>query len=200
MTSPEESDKVRCGWVPKGDALYEAYHDTEWGVPIRDDSKLFEFLVLESAQAGLSWRTILGRRQNYRRCFSAFDPAKVALYDQQHVEKLLTDQGIIRNRKKVEAAVNNARCFLEVQAEHGSFAHYMWAFVDGRPVQNNWPDIKRIPAETPVSIAFSKDLKQRGFKFLGPVICYAHMQAVGMVNDHTLDCFCHDKVKQQGEP
>jgi DNA-3-methyladenine glycosylase I len=163
-------------------------------VPVRDDLRLFEFLVLESAQAGLSWMTVLRKRENYRRAFSGFDPRKIARYDARKVERLMNDAGIIRNRMKIEATINNARAFLRVQKEFGSFTDYSWAFVDGRPVVNRWRRMKQVPATTPVSDAFSRDLKQRGFKFLGSTVVYAHMQAVGMVNDHTVDCFRHHAV------
>lgn len=183
----------RCAWAGT-DPLMIAYHDAEWGVPVRDDLRLFEFLVLESAQAGLSWMTVLRKRENYRRAFSGFDPRKIARYDARKVERLMNDAGIIRNRMKIEATINNARAFLRVQKEFGSFTDYSWAFVDGRPVVNRWRRMKQLPATTPVSDAFSRDLKQRGFKFLGSTVVYAHMQAVGMVNDHTVDCFRHHAV------
>ncbi|HEX9627646.1 MAG TPA: DNA-3-methyladenine glycosylase I [Acidiferrobacterales bacterium] len=183
----------RCAWAGT-DPLMIAYHDAEWGVPVRDDLRLFEFLVLESAQAGLSWMTVLRKRENYRRAFSGFDPRKIARYDARKVERLMNDAGIIRNRMKIEATINNARAFLRVQKEFGSFTDYSWAFVDGRPVVNRWRRMKQLPATTPVSDAFSRDLKQRGFRFLGPTVVYAHMQAVGMVNDHTVDCFRHHAV------
>jgi DNA-3-methyladenine glycosylase I len=183
----------RCAWAGT-DPLMIAYHDAEWGVPVRDDLRLFEFLVLESAQAGLSWMTVLRKRENYRRAFSGFDPRKIARYDARKVERLMNDAGIIRNRMKIEATINNARAFLRVQKEFGSFTDYSWAFVDGRPVVNRWRRMKQVPATTPVSDAFSRDLKQRGFKFLGSTVVYAHMQAVGMVNDHTVDCFRHHAV------
>jgi DNA-3-methyladenine glycosylase I len=168
-----------------------AYHDTEWGVPIHDDSKQFEFLTLESAQAGLSWATVLKKRENYRRAFADFDPAKVARFTAKRIEKLLADPGIIRNRLKVTAAVTNAGCFLAVQEEFGSFDEYMWRFVDGRPKQNRVESMKQMPATSKESDALSKDLRKRGFKFVGSTIIYAHMQAVGMVNDHLVTCFRH---------
>lgn len=171
-----------------------AYHDTEWGVPVRDDRTLFEFLVLESAQAGLSWMTVLRKRENYRRAFSGFDPRTIARYDGRRIERLMNDAGIIRNRMKIEATINNARAFLRVQKEFGSFAGYSWAFVDGRPLVNRWRRMKQMPATSTISDALSRDLKQRGFKFLGSTIVYAHMQAVGMVNDHCIDCFRHRAV------
>jgi DNA-3-methyladenine glycosylase I len=179
----------RCAWVGT-DPLYQDYHDRSWGRPVHDDRLLFEFLILEGAQAGLSWITILRKREAYRSAFAGFDPERVARFDALEVEKLIGNPGIVRNRLKVASAVTNARAFLRVQEEFGSFDAYMWRFVDGRPIQNAWKNIDEIPASTPVSTAMSRDLKHRGFRFVGPVICYAHMQAVGMVNDHTVDCFC----------
>jgi DNA-3-methyladenine glycosylase I len=184
----------RCDWAGS-DPLYVQYHDEEWGVPVREDHALFERLCLEAAQAGLSWITILRKRAHYRVVFDGFDPARVAGYDAAKMAALLADAGIVRNRQKIEAAVNNARQLLAVQAEYGSFAAYLWGFVDGQPIQNQWRSLSDIPAETPLSRAMSKDLKGRGFKFVGPTICYAMMQACGMVNDHTLDCFRHAEVK-----
>jgi DNA-3-methyladenine glycosylase I len=184
----------RCGWSTGGDAQYIAYHDEEWGVPVRDDHKQFEFLTLESAQAGLSWATVLRKRENYRRAFADFDPEKVARYSDKKIERLLVDPGIIRNRLKVAAAVTNARHFLAVQEEVGSFHQYIWSFVGGRPIQNAWESMKQVPATSKESDALSKDLKKRGFKFVGSTIMYAHMQAVGMVNDHLVTCFRHKMV------
>ncbi|MEE8587594.1 MAG: DNA-3-methyladenine glycosylase I [Acidobacteriota bacterium] len=178
----------RCGWVPEGDELYREYHDKEWGIPVHDDRKLFEFLILEGAQAGLSWATILKKRENYRQAFDGFDPEKVAGYGRLKIERLLADPGIVRNRLKVGAAVSNAQAYLKVEQEFGSFDSYIWGFVDGKPRLNRWKTQQEIPAGTPQSGAMSRDLKKRGFKFVGPTICYAFMQAVGMVNDHTLDC------------
>ncbi len=178
----------RCTWCGD-DPLYVAYHDEEWGVPAHQDRRLFEFLVLEGAQAGLSWLTILRRRQGYIKAFSGFDPQKVARYDKRKIERLLADPGIIRNRQKVHSAVRNARAFLKIQKEFGSFADYQWQFVDGRPRINQWRQDADIPAQTPQSDAFSRDLKKRGFNFVGSTIIYAHMQAVGMVNDHLTSCF-----------
>ena len=180
--------KQRCPWAGT-DPLYVAYHDTEWGRPVHDDRKLFEFLILEGAQAGLSWLTILRKRENYREAFDHFDPRKVATYDARNVEELLRNPGIIRNRRKVEAAVGNARAFLAVQEEFESFDRYIWRFVGGHPVRNAWRSVEEIPASTPESVAMSRDLKRRGFGFVGPTVCYAFMQAVGMVNDHTVECF-----------
>jgi len=174
---------VRCAWAGN-DPLYVAYHDEEWGVPLHDDRKLFEMLILEGAQAGLSWITILKRREGYRRAFDGFDPAVVASYGEEKMASLLQDTGIIRNRQKVRSAVNNARRFLEVQAEYGSFDAYIWSFVDGKPIRNAWTGMDDIPARTPLSDAVSKDLVKRGFNFVGSTIMYAHMQATGMVNDH----------------
>ncbi|HEX5035906.1 MAG TPA: DNA-3-methyladenine glycosylase I [bacterium] len=180
----------RCGWCEVDD-LYRQYHDEEWGVPVHDDRKLFEFLILEGAQAGLSWITILRKRENYRKAFDRFDAEKVARYTAKDVARLLKDEGIVRNRLKIESAVRNARAFLKVQDEFGSFDAYNWRFVDGRPLVNRWKSLKEIPGRTPVSDAFSKDLKRRGFNFVGSTIMYAHMQAVGMVNDHIKACFRH---------
>ena len=178
----------RCAWAGS-DPLYQAYHDQEWGVPVHDDRLLFEFLTLEGAQAGLSWITILRKREAYRAAFAGFDPAVVATFDEKHQAELLTNAGIVRNRLKVASTITNAKAFLEIQEEFGSFDAYQWRFVDGRPIQNVWQSIKEIPASTPLSDALSRDLKQRGFRFVGSTICYAHMQAVGMVNDHTTNCF-----------
>lgn len=171
-----------------------AYHDREWGVPIHEDTRLFEFLVLEGAQAGLSWATVLNKRERYRELFAGFEPAQVARFDARRRARLLRDPGIIRNRAKVEAAVGNARCLLAVQEEFGSFAAYVWRFVGHRPRINRWTDARQVPATTAESEAMSKDLKRRGFRFVGPTICYAFMQATGMVNDHTTDCFRHDEL------
>jgi DNA-3-methyladenine glycosylase I len=178
----------RCHWVGS-DPLYLEYHDTEWGVPLHDDRRLFEFLVLEGAQAGLSWLTILRKRESYRAAFAGFDAEAVARWNRRSVERLLRDPGIVRNRQKIVAAVSNARAFLAVQEEFGSFDRYVWRFVDGEPIQGRWKSTRDVPAKTPESERMSKDLVARGFKFVGPTICYAHMQATGMVNDHQLDCF-----------
>ena len=179
----------RCSWVPDGDELYAAYHDEEWGVPERDDSALYELLTLEGAQAGLSWSTILRKREGYRRAFEGFDPAVVAGFDEVRVEALLQDPGIVRNRLKVSSTVENARRVLEVQAELGSFADLLWGFVEGEPLVGRWKTVGEVPAETPVSKAMSKELKRRGFRFVGPTVCYAFMQGAGLVNDHTVSCF-----------
>ena len=186
---------VRCGWATS-DPAYLAYHDEEWGVPLHDDRRIFEMLVLEGAQAGLSWLTILKRRDAYRRAFDRFDPHLVAGYDADRIARLLADAGIIRNRLKVKAAVSNARAFLKVQEEFGSFDRHIWRFVDGRPVQNAWVTLEKVPARTAASDALSKDLKSRGFSFVGSTICYAHMQATGMVNDHVVSCFRHRAVQR----
>jgi DNA-3-methyladenine glycosylase I len=186
-------ERTRCAWC-SDDALMVAYHDTEWGVPAHDDRLLYEFLVLEGAQAGLSWRTILHRREGYRRAFAGFDPEKVARFDERKVASLLKDTGIIRNRLKIRSAIKNARAFLAVQEEHGSFDAYQWQFVGGRPRENRFRTIREIPARTAESDAFSKDMKKRGFSFVGSTIMYAHMQAVGMVNDHLVDCFRHREL------
>lgn len=183
-----EKEITRCAWVGE-DPLMIDYHDLEWGIPLHDDVKLFEFLILEGMQAGLSWMTILRKRENFREAFDGFDVGKIARYDQAKVEQLMANPGIIRNRRKIEAAVTNAQSFHEVQDEFGSFDAYIWQFVNGAPIVNSWETIGEIPAKTDESVAMSKDLLQRGFKFVGPTICYAHMQATGMVNDHTLDCF-----------
>jgi DNA-3-methyladenine glycosylase I len=183
----------RCAWAGS-DPLYVAYHDTEWGVPVHDDRLLFEFLVLEGAQAGLSWATILRKRENYRRAFDNFDPRLVAGYDEKKVMALLADPGIVRNRLKIAATIQNAKAFLAIQKEFGSFDAYVWRFVGGKPIKNAWRTMQEIPAQTSESDALSKDLIQRGFKFVGSTICYAHLQATGMVNDHTVDCFRYDEV------
>lgn len=185
--------KTRCPWCGTDD-LYVAYHDTEWGVPVHDDRLLFEFLILEGAQAGLSWITILRKREAYRRAFAGFDAGKVARFGPRQVERLLADPGIVRNRLKIEAAINNAQRFLEVQEAFGSFDAYVWRFVDGKPIANRWKALKQVPASTKESDVLSKDLKARGFKFVGSTICYAHMQATGMVNDHLVGCFRHDEI------
>lgn len=179
----------RCAWVMLNEPLYVDYHDKEWGVPVHDDRVLFEFLTLEGAQAGLSWLTILKRREGYRKAFANFDVKKVAQFNQEKIEQLLQDEGIIRNRLKVESTVTNAKHFLEIQKEFGSFDNYVWGFVGGKPMKNHWKSLKDIPAASKEAKALSKDLLKRGFKFVGPTIMYAFMQAVGMVDDHTCDCF-----------
>ncbi|GAB2760866.1 DNA-3-methyladenine glycosylase I [Salinimicrobium soli] len=187
--------KNRCGWC-EGDALYEAYHDTEWGVPLFEDQPLFEFLILETFQAGLSWITILRKRENFREAFDGFDYKKIADYSEEKIQELLQNSGIIRNEQKIRASVANAAAFMEVQQEFGSFSEYIWSFVNGQPLQNDLQSYKEAPAKTDLSIAISKDLKKRGFKFVGPTVVYAHMQATGMVNDHEVDCFRHPEVKK----
>lgn len=182
-------DLPRCSWVDLDDPLYVAYHDEEWGVPLHDDRRLFEMLILEGAQAGLSWITVLRRRESYRRAFDHFDPVKIARYGDAKVAKLLADPGIIRNRAKVAATVQNARAYLQVVEETGSFDYFLWGLVGGKPRINQWRSLKEVPAETEDSKAMSKELRRRGFTFVGPTICYAFMQAVGMVDDHTVDCF-----------
>jgi len=192
------SEKTRCKWATGGNELYLDYHDKEWGVPQHDDRVLFEFLILEGAQAGLSWSTILNKREGYRKAFSEFDPEKVARYDKAKINKLLQDPAIVRNRLKVESAAMNARAFLEVRKEFGSFDAYIWRFTAGKPIQNSWKAMKQVPASTKVSDAMSKDLKSRGFKFVGSTIMYAHMQATGMVNDHTVNCFRWKHLQGRG--
>lgn len=186
--------RTRCPWAGS-DPLYVAYHDEEWGAPLHDERRLFEMLVLEGAQAGLSWLTILRRREGYRRAFDRFDPRAVARYGRRDVERLLADGRIVRNRLKIDSAVNNARAFLAVQEEFGGFDDYVWRFVDGKPRQNAWTAPEEVPAQTPASHAMSRDLRRRGFTFVGPTICYAHMQATGMVNDHLVGCFRHREVR-----
>lgn len=188
------SKKIRCAWTTQ-DSIYLDYHDKEWGVPIHDDQKLFEFLILEGAQAGLSWLTILKRRDNYRTCFDNFDPNKIARYSSNKIEKLLQNPAIIRNRLKVEATVINAKAYLNLLSEWDSFADYIWHFVENKPIKNHWKTLKQVPAKTNISDIMSKDLKKRGFKFVGSTICYAFMQAVGMVNDHTVDCFRYREIR-----
>jgi DNA-3-methyladenine glycosylase I len=184
----QHSNEIRCTWAGS-DQLYRAYHDLEWGIPVHDDRLLFEFLTLEGAQAGLSWITILRKREAYRSAFAEFDPAEVAIFGDSRQAELLVNSGIVRNRLKISSTISNARAFLQVQEEFGSFDSYLWRFVDGRPIRNAWGSIKEVPATTPVSDVLSRDLKKRGFRFVGSTICYAFMQAVGMVNDHTTDCF-----------
>ena len=193
MTQTTLAQRNRCWWC--GDLpLYCAYHDQEWGVPVHDDRRLFEFLVLEGAQAGLSWLTILRKREAYREAFAGFDPARVARYSSRHVERLLANPGIVRNRLKLESAVRNARAWLEVVDRFGSFSAYQWQFVEGRPIVNHWRDRQEVPASTPLSDTFSRDLRQRGFSFVGTTIVYAHMQAIGMVNDHLVNCYRHAEL------
>ena len=192
-----KADTVRCAWAGS-DKLYRSYHDLEWGVPVHDDRLLFEFLVLEGAQAGLSWITILRKREAYREAFAGFDPAAVAAFDEHRQAELLMNAGIVRNRLKISSAISNARAFLKIQEEFGSFDSYVWRFVDGRPIGNRWGTLGEVPASTPVSDALSRDLKKRGFRFVGSTICYAFMQAVGMVNDHTTDCYRWRELSSAG--
>jgi DNA-3-methyladenine glycosylase I len=189
--------KTRCQWAGT-DPLYVAYHDEQWGVPMHDDQDLFEMLVLEGAQAGLSWSTILNKRENYRRAFDSFDIACVAAYGEADVQRLLSDAGIVRNKLKVRSAIRNANAVLEIQAEFGSLDAYLWDFVDGKPIQNEWKTLAEIPAQTPRSEKMSKALKKRGCNFVGPTICYALMQSIGMVNDHVVDCFRYAEIKALG--
>ena len=186
-------EKKRCVWANSGE-LMTAYHDEEWGVPVHDDRKLFEFLILEGAQAGLNWQTVLTKRENYRKAFKNFNPLIISRYGEKEVKDLLNNSGIIRNKLKIEATINNAQKFLEVQKEFGSFDKYIWEFVGGKPLKNRWQSLKHLPAQTEQSGLMSKALKKRGFKFVGSTICYAFMQAVGMVNDHTTDCFRYNEL------
>jgi DNA-3-methyladenine glycosylase I len=195
--SSSSGTRERCPW-PGTEPLYVAYHDEEWGTPVHDDRTHFEFIVLDGAQAGLSWYTILRKRENYRKAFAGFDPRKVARFDEDRIEQLLLDPGIVRNRQKVVSAVGNARAFLAVQKEFGGFDAYVWSFVGGKTIVNEWRSLREIPAKTPESEAMSKDLIARGFRFVGPTICYAYMQAAGMVNDHLVGCFRHREVAAPG--
>ena len=183
----------RCPWCERTD-IERAYHDNEWGVPVFSDEKQFEFLVLESAQAGLSWLTVLRKRENYRRLYDGFDPEKVARYGEEKIQKLMSDSGIIRNRKKIEASINNATRFLEIRDEFGSFSDYLWGFTGGVPVINSWEELSEIPASTELSVTVSRDLKKRGFRFMGPIIVYSHLQATGVVNDHLVSCFRYEEI------
>lgn len=185
---PHQHQKPRCPWSTS-DPLYIAYHDNEWGIPLHDDTRLFEMLILEGAQAGLSWITILKKRENYRKAFDKFNAKKIAKYDRRKIKELMADEGIVRNRLKIEATISNAKAFLVVQKEFGSFDSYIWQFVGGKPIKNTWKSLREVPAKTAESEAMSKELKKRGFRFVGSTICYAFMQAVGMVNDHTQECF-----------
>lgn len=191
--------RTRCDWAGT-DSLYVQYHDAEWGVPCHDDRKLFEFLLLEGAQAGLSWITILRKRENYRAAFDNFNPAEMSKYTASKISALLSDKGIVRNRRKVEASVQNARAFLSIQEEFGSFDAYIWRFSEGNPITNHWEKSAQIPSNTTESRAMSRDLQERGFKFVGPTICYAFMQAMGLVNDHTVDCYRHDEICEITHP
>lgn len=182
--------KTRCAWV-NNDPLYIDYHDKEWGTPVYDERVLFEFLILEGMQAGLSWLTILKKRENFRRCFDNFDAERIAQYDQNKFDALMVDKGIIRNKLKIQSVITNAKAVLKIKQESGDFSNYIWNFVNGQPINNHWENIQQVPAKTIISDAMSKDLKQRGFKFVGSTICYAFMQATGIVNDHTVNCFCY---------
>lgn len=186
-------EKRRCKWAGE-DPLYCDYHDKEWGIPVHDDRMLFEFLILEGAQAGLSWITILKKRENYREAFDGFDPIKIANYNSQKIETLMLNPGIVRNRRKIEATITNAKIYLDIQKEYGSFNKYIWSFVDHCTMVNHWESMEQLPAQTAESELMSKTLKKKGFKFVGPTICYAFMQAIGMVNDHTIDCFRHQQL------
>ena len=190
MPAPKQTQLSRCDWC-LNDPLYQRYHDTEWGIPCTDDQTLFEFLILESAQAGLSWLTILRKRENYRQAFANFQPEKVARFNTRSIERLMCDSGIVRNKMKIESAISNAKLFLEVQQQSGSFSNYLWGFTNDTPIQNQWLNLEQVPASTPLSEAISKDMKKIGFRFFGKTICYAYMQAIGMVNDHTISCFRH---------
>lgn len=192
-------EKARCEW-PTSNPFLLKYHDREWGVPINNDKKIFEFLVLESAQAGLSWVTILRKREGYKKAFAGFDPKKVARFTKRDVARLLKNPGIVRNRLKIEAAINNAKRFLEVRRDFGSFSKYMWGFVNGKPIDGKRKRLKDLPVVTQEAEAWAEDLKKRGFKFLGPTVCYAHMQAVGMVNDHTIKCFRYNEIRSNNQP
>lgn len=186
-------EKNKCGWC-KGNALYEKYHDEEWGVPVKDDDTLFEFLILETFQAGLSWITVLNKRENFREAFDNFDYYKIASYDQPKIDQLLDDSGIIRNKLKIKATISNAIAFMQTQKEFGSFSHYIWSFINNQPIKNKVINYKEAPANTALSDQISKDLKKRGFKFVGSTVVYAHMQATGMVNDHEINCFRYNEV------
>jgi len=193
MSMSMNNDKTRCGWI--SDSLMQQYHDEEWGVPLHDDRKLFEYMVLDAFQAGLSWKTILNKRENFRKAFLNFDPDKIAGFDEQKYEALMADPGIIRNRAKIRATIGNARAFIKVREEFGSFDKYIWSFVNYTPILNSWETLAELPAKTEISDIMSKDLVRRGFKFVGSTICYAFMQAAGMVNDHVNGCFRHDEIK-----
>ena len=189
-------EQERCGW-PGSDSLMIEYHDTEWGVPLRDDRKLFEFLLLDGAQAGLSWQTVLRKREGYRKAFDNFDPQKIALYGDPEIDRLLQDAEIVRNRQKIHSAIGNAQCYLEVVSEEGSFADFIWSFVEGQPLVNEWTTHDVTPATSPQSENMSRELRRRGFRFVGPTICYAFMQAAGLVNDHVVSCFRYEEVKSR---
>lgn len=187
-------EKTRCEWVPLNESIYVKYHDEEWGLPVHDDRKLFEFLILDGAQAGLSWLTILKKRENYRKAFDNFDAEKIANYNEVKIKQLLSDKNIIRNKLKIESAVKNAKAYLQIVNDFGSFDKYIWQFTGGKTIKNKWKNIKQLPTQTKESESMSKDLKKKGFTFVGPTICYAFMQAAGMVNDHTINCFRYNEV------
>ena len=197
MIKHKQNKTKRCSWACNVGELYEQYHDEEWGVPCYDETKLFEFLTLEGAQAGLSWTTILNKREGYRAAFDNFDYKRIARYTPKRIEKLIQNPNIIRNKLKINSTISNAQYFLEVQAEYGCFADYLWQFVDGKPIQNKWKTMQQVPATNKESDAMSKDMKKRGFKFVGSTICYAYMQAMGLVNDHTINCFRHSQVNKK---
>ncbi|MEH6467931.1 MAG: DNA-3-methyladenine glycosylase I [Porticoccus sp.] len=194
MPALKQTQLSRCDWC-LNDPLYQHYHDTEWGIRCTDDQKLFEFLILESAQAGLSWLTILRKRDNYRQAFANFQPEKVARFNARSIERLMRDAGIVRNKMKIESAISNAQLFLDVQQQSGSFSNYLWGFVNGIPIQNQWLNLQQVPTSTPLSDAISEDMKKIGFRFFGKTICYAYMQAIGIVNDHTTSCFRHKECQ-----
>lgn len=195
VSKTQKKPLKRCAWVRADDPLYIKYHDKEWGVPIFDNDRLlFEFLILEGMQAGLSWITILKKRASYRKCFDNFNARKIAQYDKRKIQALMKNEGIIRNRLKIESVISNAKAYLEVKREFSSFSDYIWSFVEGKPIQNHWRELKSVPSRTDISDKLSKDLKKRGFKFVGSTICYAFMQAVGLVNDHTTDCFRYREI------
>ncbi len=196
MSEKNKTTTARCGWVPLNRPTYVTYHDEEWGVPVYDDKKMFEFIVLESFQAGLSWEIILNKRAAFFSAFDGFDVEEIAAYDKRKVEKLRADAGIVRNKLKIEATVNNAKQFIKTAEEFGSFCNYLWKFTDGKPIVNRWKTMAQVPANTPLSDSIAKEMKARGFKFIGSTVCYSHMQAVGMVNDHTVDCFRHKECKE----
>lgn len=189
-------NKCRCKWVKMNNPIYITYHDQEWGVPVKEDTKMFEFLVLESFQAGLSWETILNKRENFKKAFDYFDAESIANYTDSKKTLLLQDKGIIRNRLKIEATINNAKCYLKIKEKHPSFCHFLWQFIEGKTIVNQWESTRDVPASTPLSDKISKALKQHGFKFMGTTVVYAHMQATGMVNDHTIDCFRYHEVNR----
>lgn len=188
--------KTRCAWANNKSPIYQKYHDAEWGKPVRDDNKLFEFIILESAQAGLAWETILNKRPGYRKAFKDFNPTKVAKFQEVDVKKLLNNKEIVRNHQKINSAINNAKIFLTIQNEFGSFSNYLWGFVNQQPIKNSWQSNKVVPTTSPLAVLITKDLKNKGFQFFGPTICYSFLQAVGIVNDHTTDCFYYEEINK----